>query len=161
MSNPKKPTALRVLEGNPGKRPLPLNEPKPAPICPEMPDFLDVRAQEEWKRLESELVSVGVLTRVDGMAFAGYCQAVSDVVRLTVSLRESGVVFTTDKGFVGQRPEVAMLAKAWDRVDKFARQLGIGAEHRAHIEVKRSDDEANPLAEILAASKAEAEARRR
>lgn len=33
-----KPTNLKILEGNPGKRPLNLNEPKPIPIAPECPD---------------------------------------------------------------------------------------------------------------------------
>ena len=160
MSNPKKPTALKVLEGNKGKRKLPQNEPKPTPNAPDMPDFLDDRARDEWKALEPELNRVGVLTRVDGMAFAGYCQAVSDVIRLTNELREVGETFTSDSGYIQQRPQVAMLHKTWDRLDKFARQLGIGAEHRAHIEVKKPDEQSDPLDEIAAASKARREAKR-
>jgi len=160
MSNPKKPTALRVLEGNRGKRKLPENEPKPTPLSPEMPDFLDERAVSEWKRLLPELLSVGVLTTVDGMTFAGYCQATSDVYRLTTTLRETGETFKTPSGYIQQRPEVSMLNKAWDRVDKFARQLGIGAEHRAHIEVKPPDGEEDPLEAITAKAAARRSAQR-
>jgi hypothetical protein len=35
-----KPTKLRILEGNRGKRPLPVGEPEPDPSVPSPPDFL-------------------------------------------------------------------------------------------------------------------------
>jgi len=34
-----KPTSLKKLEGNPGKRPLNLNEPIPLQIAPELPEL--------------------------------------------------------------------------------------------------------------------------
>lgn len=41
ITGPKpKPTAIKILEGNPGKRPLNLNEPKPQRIAPECPVYL-------------------------------------------------------------------------------------------------------------------------
>ena len=36
-----KPTALKVLEGNPGKRPLNLYEPTPEGDLPECPEWLE------------------------------------------------------------------------------------------------------------------------
>ena len=39
-----KPTALKVLEGNPGKRPLNENEPKPERKAPECPSWLEPEA---------------------------------------------------------------------------------------------------------------------
>ena len=42
-----KPTHLKVLAGNPGKRPLPKNEPKPKPIAPRCPQWLDPIARKE------------------------------------------------------------------------------------------------------------------
>ena len=49
MASPKpKPTKLKILEGNPGKRPLNLNEPKPKQVVPKCPDWLmdDARKHE-------------------------------------------------------------------------------------------------------------------
>lgn len=72
---PRKPTALKLIEGNPGKRPLPENEPKPAPIPPDCPKWLLADAKKEWQRLAPELESMGLLTRIDMAALAAYCQS--------------------------------------------------------------------------------------
>mgnify|MGYP007027670339 CR=1 FL=1 len=47
---PKKPTALKVLEGNPGKRPLLGNEPHPRVAGVTCPSFLGKTAKTEWGR---------------------------------------------------------------------------------------------------------------
>lgn len=70
---PRKPTRLRILEGNPSKRPLPNNEPQPDPTMPECPDWLMADAKEEWHRVAPELHRIGLLTIVDQTALAGYC----------------------------------------------------------------------------------------
>ena len=70
-----KPTAIKILEGNPGKRLLNLNEPKPLQIAPECPDWLLDEAKKEWNRLAPELERLGLLTIIDEMAFAGFCQS--------------------------------------------------------------------------------------
>lgn len=74
MSGRPKPTALKVIEGNPGKRPLPENEPKPMPKAPRMPRNLDKRAKETWKRLAPKLERMGLLCETDGQSFANLCQ---------------------------------------------------------------------------------------
>lgn len=75
MSRTRKPTAIKVLEGNPGKRPLPQNEPKPVPIAPACPDWLLPDARQEWARIAPELEAMGLLTRIDMAMFAAYCQS--------------------------------------------------------------------------------------
>ena len=49
MAGRPKPTNLKLIEGNPGKRPLPGNEPKPKPKAPSMPSDLDYQAKKTWK----------------------------------------------------------------------------------------------------------------
>ena len=46
---PPKPTYLKVLEGNPGKRPLNENEPKPKPSAPKCPAWLSPVCQRQLK----------------------------------------------------------------------------------------------------------------
>ena len=70
-----KPTAVKVLEGNPGKRSLNTAEPKPEKKAPRCPSWLEDEAKKEWKRMSKQLEQLGILTEIDMAAFAGYCQA--------------------------------------------------------------------------------------
>ena len=70
-----KPTALKMLEGNPGGRPLNTKEPKPEKKAPRCPSWLEDEAKKEWKRMAKVLENMGLLTEMDMAAFAGYCQA--------------------------------------------------------------------------------------
>ena len=51
-----KPTAMKELEGNPGKRKLNKKEPVPGKGMPDCPKWLLPDAQEEWKRLCEKLI---------------------------------------------------------------------------------------------------------
>ena len=64
-----KPTALKKLAGNPGKRALNSSEPQPEKIVPAMPRGLPKRAQRFWKDHAEKLERLGLLTAVDGPAF--------------------------------------------------------------------------------------------
>ena len=74
MSNPRKPLALSLLHGNPGKRPLNHNEPKfrGGPKCP---DWLYPLARAEFNRLTSELTHLDLLKATDQAALEAYCQS--------------------------------------------------------------------------------------
>ena len=72
-----KPTAVKVLEGNPGKRSLNTGEPKPEKKAPRCPAWLEDEAKKEWKRMAKQLEHLGILTEIDMAAFAGYCQQVT------------------------------------------------------------------------------------
>lgn len=64
-----------MLTGNPGKRPLNANEPRPEPAIPEAPVELSPAARAEWDRLAAELAALGMLTNLDRAALAAYCGA--------------------------------------------------------------------------------------
>jgi phage terminase small subunit len=75
---PSKPTALKVLEGNPGKRPLPKAEVKPE-IGAEPPPWLTAPlARAEWERIAPRLLKLGLLTEIDGEAFGLMCGHLAD-----------------------------------------------------------------------------------
>jgi hypothetical protein len=73
---------LKLIKGNPGKRPLPKDEPQPDPAIPEKPDYLDAEASKEWDRIVPELERLGLLTQLDRAMLVSYCQAWSAVVEL-------------------------------------------------------------------------------
>lgn len=70
-----KPTHLKLLAGNPGKRPLNLREPKPAGELPPCPDRLQGTAREAWERFSQELAACGVATKLDVTALELLCEA--------------------------------------------------------------------------------------
>jgi P27 family predicted phage terminase small subunit len=82
-----KPTNLKILQGNPGKRKIPENEPKPAKTMPKCPPHLDKIAKKEWRRFSTVLERLGLITEIDGSAFAAYCDQYSRWVQINKDLR--------------------------------------------------------------------------
>mgnify|MGYP005786083515 CR=1 FL=1 len=66
-----KPTALKKLEGNLGKRKLNTKEPIPAKGMPNCPEWLLPEAKEEWERLADLMKQMGVFMEVDMEALLG------------------------------------------------------------------------------------------
>jgi P27 family predicted phage terminase small subunit len=76
-----KPTAIRIIDSNPGKRPLNGREPQPDAVEPRCPDHLDKDARKEWRRLVPILLRMRVLTEADGYSLANLCQAYSTMAK--------------------------------------------------------------------------------
>lgn len=64
-----KPTALKTLEGNPGKRKINKKEPIPGKGIPTCPEWLLPEAKLEWERLAAVMDQMGLLTEVDRTAY--------------------------------------------------------------------------------------------
>lgn len=150
---PTKPTNLKVLEGNPGKRPLPQNEPKPMPISPQCPKWLDPEAKKLWKQLIPELERLGLMTIVDGVAFAGICQRYATWVKCEKYLKKNGLTFETDTGYIQQRPEVAISQKALADVRAFMTEFGLTPASRARINIKPDEGKEDPIEALLSGVK--------
>ena len=60
-----KPTAIKKLEGNPGKRKLNTKEDIPVKGRPTCPEWLLREAKKEWDRLADLMNQMGVLSEVD------------------------------------------------------------------------------------------------
>ena len=70
-----KPTHLKLIEGNPGKRSLPQSEPVPREAFPVKPKFARPAASECWDRVVVELEAMRILASVDRDALQVYCEA--------------------------------------------------------------------------------------
>lgn len=81
-----KPSALKILAGNPGKRQVPETVEYPS-AWPEMPEWLDDLGRKEWALACAALAAVHVVATVDGSLLAGYCDAVSCAVRASEKAR--------------------------------------------------------------------------
>ena len=98
MARPK-PTALKMIDGNRGKRPLPANEPiyELADIKP--PANLSAASKAEWQRLAPMLQTQRVLTEADLKIFGHYCEAVGNLAELKQIEQKAT---ETDPRFFGQ-----------------------------------------------------------
>ena len=86
------PTALKLIRGNPGRRPLPLHEFSPEPRIPDCPSHLKGEARKEWDRITPELLQYGLISDADRALVAmmcttwsHYCEAEHMVERLKAS----------------------------------------------------------------------------
>src|SRR5262245_42051889 len=120
-----KPTVLKILEGNPGKRPLNANEPRPRRCIPRCPDHLDHEARKEWKRINRELDEVGLLTDCDRAILASYCVCWSRWVRAERLLKQSGEVLKSAEGGFYQNPYLAVANRALEQMHKLCASLGL------------------------------------
>jgi P27 family predicted phage terminase small subunit len=145
-----KPTALKVLEGNPGKRPLNDKEPQPEKKAPRCPSWLEPEAKKEWKRMAKTLEAIGVLTQVDKAAFAGYCQAYARWKEAEEFLSKHGTIFKTPSGYIQQVPQVS-IAQTYLKVMKdFCSEFGLTPASRTRIRVNTAETPTDdPMEELL------------
>lgn len=81
-----KPAALRLLEGNPGKRALNLAEGiNPVIEVPSAPKHLGLEAKKEWKRITPLLKDLGLISGLDRTALALYCQTAGRLAELEMA----------------------------------------------------------------------------
>lgn len=74
----RKPTALKVLEGNRGKRPLPEDEPRPRVVKAKAPKDLPKPAKRVFKKLSARLLHCGLHTELDDDALATISQLIAE-----------------------------------------------------------------------------------
>ena len=128
-----KPTALKLLEGNPGKRPINENEPIPPKGKVKCPTWLEAEAKKEWKRLAPSLEAMGVLTQADLTAFAGYCQAYARWKEAEEFISQHGSIFQTPSGYVQQVPQVSIAQQNLKIMQSFCSEFGLTPATRARI----------------------------
>lgn len=75
MARLSKPTAIKELSGNPGKRALNKSEPRPLGD-PSRPATLTAAAKKIWAKLVVSMPA-GVFTSADNYLLAAYCEAVA------------------------------------------------------------------------------------
>ena len=144
-----KPTALKVLQGNPGKRALPKGEPKPdSGRLPSAPRWLSDEAKREWKRLAPRLHAVGLLTEVDGLALAMLCEAFAQYMAAKTVVDSEGMLLVSEKGNSYQHPAAGLMTQARGELMKWAREFGMTPAARSRISVQAADD-APTLADML------------
>lgn len=128
-----KPTAVKVLEGNPGKRPLNMYEPVPEKKAPECPFGLNDEAKAEWDRLADKMVNLGTLTEMDMAAFAGYCQSYARWKEAEEFIEKHGTIVKTPSGYWQQVPQVSIAQTNLKVMLKFCSEFGLTPSSRSRM----------------------------
>ena len=126
------PTHLKLIRGNPGKRPIKRAKPKRAAAITSAPKYLKSVARDEWRRLMPNLVKLGLFTALDVDALAAYCIAYADW-RLCNKELASGLTYTTNSGMVRRKPEVGIRKEALDTMAKYGGELGLTPTARVRL----------------------------
>ncbi len=153
---PPKPSALKLVGGNAGKRAINKNEPKPKSDRPKVPSYLSPKAKTAFKNVCDLLSDMGVLTIADGMALEMMCNAYAEWRDLRKIIDTSSYTYITIGTSGGEvikaRPEVAMASDAWKRVKSMAAEFGLTAASRTKVSIKDREKE-DPLAAYRARKK--------
>src|SRR5258707_3791368 len=134
-----KPTRLKMLTGNPGKRPLNKDEPRPDANIPECPPELGPLARAEWDRLVDELAALRMLTNLDRAALAAYCGAYALWAEATVQLQKYGAMIKSPTGFPIQSPYLSIANRQAEIMMRIASEFGFTPASRSRISAPPQD----------------------
>lgn len=145
-----KPTALRVLEGNPGR--LPINEIEPAIYMPaKKPSDVeeDPVANAEWDRVTA-VMPPGIYTAADTTVLANYCLAWSLLIGAQREIRLNGVMTayyeknpdTDETQFLTYKanPAVKVWKAASETLIKLTDRLGLSPGVRSRLELPKRNE---------------------
>ena len=138
-----KPSYLRVIGGNAGRRAINEREPRPQIAVPSAPEILNQDAKREWTRVARHLAEIGALAKIDRSALAAYCQAYGmwlEASRAIQKIADSGdpfggLITKTKSGNLIQSPLVGIANKARSDMVRYAAEFGMTPSARSRVQV--------------------------
>ena len=143
-----KPTAIKLLEGNPGKRALNHGEPKPRVVLPRAPEHLSDEEKVKWKVTVKELYPLGLITTIDQDALAMYCVIFVRWTKAEKMVREKGEIIKTAAGNVIQNPYLSIANRALEQLNKLGAEFGMTPSSRSRVKADLADPD-HELEEML------------
>ena len=143
-----KPTELKKLAGNPGRRPLNDKEPQIEKGKPRCPSHLNDIAKKVWKIFATRLYDAGLLTHIDQYTLAAFCIEVGRSIEAELVLRESNPVIRNMQGNLVVNPWVRIGDRARDAYIRIGAEFGMSPSVRSRLIVEIGEKEVS-LAELL------------
>ena len=147
-----KPAALKLLEGNPGKRSLDLAAGvNPRIEVPTAPKHLGIEARKEWKRITPLLEDLGLISGLDRSALALYCQAAGRLAELETAfngqvarLVDAGSDYAdavynashtvTPSGYAQQSVLVQLIKSHREQLNRYLMHFGLSPAARGRVQ---------------------------
>ena len=153
-----KPTIIRQLTGNPGHRPINMDEPQPENGAPACPDWLNEIARDEWYTITPELERLKLITKVDGAALASYCVAYSRLVEAEGCINRLGMlieipILDRHQELVGHKavknPACTQAFAAQKEMRACLALFGMNPSDRSRLKVGSGEKTLSPLAQLM------------
>ena len=148
IGRPPTPSALKLLAGNPGKRPINQDEPKLELAEPPCPEHLDDVARREWKRIVPILMRMRVLTEADEIQLANLCQTYSTMIDAQTKLKQAGMLYKSKGGFVQANPLFGVVMKCLNVISKLSSEFGLTPSARVRLQAMPEPKSANKWADV-------------
>ena len=142
MGKTKKPTKLKLIEGNPGKRPLPKNEPKPKIKKSKAPKWLDETARAIWDEYEPKLRNLELLTEIDQEAFAAFCHCASMFRQYAERAARGEIIFKQgrkDGNFIQIPSAKTISIEYMNQLKSWCGRFGLTPSDRASLGIAEKD----------------------
>lgn len=136
-----KPTAMKMLAGNPGKRALNHSEPRPRAVLPRPPEHLSDEEKNKWKLVVKELHPLGLVTTIDKDALAFYCVLFVRWIKAEKMVREKGEIIKTAAGNIIQNPYLSIANRALEQLNRLGAEFGMTPSSRTRVKVELFDPE--------------------
>jgi P27 family predicted phage terminase small subunit len=145
-----KPTALKILEGNPGHRPLNLREPKPPKGVPVCQIMSSEKSQVTYAALATQLDAMGVLTTADSSALELLADVLTEYRQARDVVQSKGPTYpckTKNNGLMNRiRPEVRIAESAMKRALSMLTEFGLTPAARTKVTAAATGEDAEQKA---------------
>lgn len=141
------PTALKLLRGNPGKRPLNRLEPT-YPLLPTRcpAEIVDLDAQAEWRRTVVPAIRRRQITQADRALAMAHAELYATWRSQLVLAAQHAHVIATTAGNPIPNPARGMANKTLTLLIKVDSELGLTPSSRSRVKTSAQDPEENPFA---------------
>lgn len=150
-----KPTHLKIVGGNPGRRPLNLREPWPSEPIGAPPEWMTARQQSIWADAVASAPH-GLLRDLDASALATWVIEY-DIVQRSVMLQAkldarggAELLMKTAQGHMRQSPYVQAIRQHTLVMMRAAAELGFTPSARTRVQLEHGNAEKDPLEKFLA-----------
>jgi P27 family predicted phage terminase small subunit len=145
-----KPTAKKVLSGNPGKRALNKNEPQFSVITDvDPPEWMSERAATMWKMILPELLREKVVALTDLHNVEAFCAAYDNWRLAQESIQACGIVVTGATGGPMKNPALTAANETMRQMVTFGSMLGLDPASRTRLIGGNKEKETNEFAQLL------------
>lgn len=153
---PPQPTNLRVMRGNPARRPLPEGEPEPPEGSVECPETVQGRARVFWKQHEPYLLAMRLLTVADIAMLAILCETEAEYWDARDDVRKRGIEIERKRyGKNGQEfwiseanPSVKIASDAGKRLHRLKLEFGMSPSSRTRVKAAPKKEEKSALEKL-------------
>lgn len=146
---PRKPSAVREAEGNPGHRAIRVEPTFTG--TPKCPTWLSTEAKKEWKRITGVLADLDLLRAVDTAVLASYCVAFARWQQAEQQVATEGTVLritgSTGQEKIVKHPALLVSDQSQKQMFRACSLLGFSPADRTRVAVN-AKEAANPFDDL-------------